>query len=125
MNAQLLLDVATVLEGVPDEKFDLTYWRNRRPECGTTCCAIGHYVEAWPDRGLWFLPGHGWDGDKLSAASGAANWDAVCEHFDIGEQAALHLFAFWRYTAIEKTRAHVIARIRIFVASAGKAASHA
>ncbi len=61
------------------------------PECGTSCCAAGHYITAFPRRALQF-GGDGPDG-KPPVYGAAIGFDALTCYFGMGLREAVYIFA--------------------------------
>jgi hypothetical protein len=117
MKADLLLDVVEVLKDVPDDKFDINTFAERRT-CGTVGCAIGHWCMARPDDPLQIsdiddagaLISLNDDGIELDG------FRAVEERFRLNNLAAHFLFNGAHYGSdYLPTRENVMKRITDFV----------
>lgn len=102
MNTQRLQHLITILENVPEEKFDLKNWA-----CGATACAIGHAAldPVFVAEGFK-LQAEQLDADfprvaypifDLSAGCRFDGFEAVHVFFDLTPDQASDLFMSWAY----------------------------
>jgi hypothetical protein len=137
MNKERLLKLATFLDTVPAEKFDLKDWRRSGGEveegnlssdvtdeqllgdCGTTACAFGWACTMPEFQAL----GLHYDGGTPCLVYNTGQrgslghpryyaWDAIAELFDLGSVGRSFLFSGHTYPDNGKGVAHVAARIR-------------
>ena len=98
MKAALLLQLADLLDTVPEERFAYGSWFTgpgvTAGECGTTACALG-WATRIPECGLavvptpeWSRAGHG----RISHASGVYDIHAAMAAFDLNRDEAEMLF---------------------------------
>lgn len=99
----LLLDA---VRARPEPRFSMKFWMIGQ-SCGTVCCAVGSYLEAFPESGLRI------DFGEIFDATGYG-YEAVARHFGITINESAHLFAPKKYEGNDK--ASVIARIEQFIA---------
>lgn len=73
--------------------FDIDTWA-KKTECGTSACAVGSYILANPGCGLSlrYYPGRAGNAEILDDGTGARNWDAVEDHFELDGEEAMDLF---------------------------------
>lgn len=132
MDAERLLRLASHLDTVAPELFDMAYWGQERPGCGTVCCAVGHActIPEFASAGLALE----WPALQTPARTMIAHpvfgsrdgVDAVAKFFGIWKADVEHLFtneAYWddlEWKPDDDLRrveaADVAARIRAFVA---------
>jgi hypothetical protein len=116
-----LLKVARILDSVPEEKFNLSFWKAVTP-CGTTACAVGWAATdpSFKKAGLRLsLPAKPWV-NKFAQIKYQCylGWEAVEEFFHLDEHEARRLFSPDYYTGNPTTQ-EVATRIRNFVHHVG------
>jgi hypothetical protein len=117
MSTERLQHLITILEKVPEEKFDLLSWH-----CGTTACAVGHAAldPVFNAQGFKLSPGiysqaahPTFKPDEDSETH--TGWSAVAEFFDLSYGMACYLFDKARYDELNPTTADVIKRIKLYL----------
>ena len=119
MHTERLLTLASFLDSVPWEQFDLESWFGEN-HCGSTACAIGWAtrIPEFQEQGFsakWNEPRYCMNGVAFSFG-----WHAVWDFFQLSELEAEHLF--WDSSClggirIDQTPSEVAGRIRDFVAN--------
>lgn len=122
MNVERLLELANLLETIPEDNFNLVSWgcnfdELRAPqkeliECGTVCCAVGWACSHPPfnEQGLQF----NWN--YLPSYKNKTSWSAVTKFFEIPDAVADYLFLSSLYQSEDGNNPQaVIERIRDIV----------
>jgi hypothetical protein len=89
MNKRRLRDLVNVLRKVKPKDFHMARWGPS--ECGTACCAVGHYILAYPRRGLKMETGG--TATLPTDREGCYSYHAVAFHFDIPVGKTFDLFS--------------------------------
>lgn len=102
MNKERLLNVAKALRESPNPD---AFTMETIHSCGTPCCALGHYAARTDLQQAFYIDPTKW-GFRLVGRTEEYDWlrydgSEVCEHFDITDDDARHLFA----DETEETRA--------------------
>jgi hypothetical protein len=113
---QRLLKVAKILDTVPEEKFNLSMWRN---SCGTVACAVG-WAASDPGfkRAGFSLRKHEssiWGNLHVPHYGEVNHWTAVEKFFGLSREQAEYLFLHLSYSGYDATPREVAERIRNFV----------
>lgn len=105
-----LLDLVAAVEALPANHLDLFWWT-----CNTTCCAVGAYCIAHPER--LRLTHRGQGGRPMLGSVGG--WEAVKTHFELSAHEADRLFLADMYPTEQQTgepaRRAVIRRVLDFI----------
>lgn len=124
---QRLLKLATILETVPKERFNLRFWeglptedgmRKVYPECGFSGCAIGWAAQDKEFKRAGFkLEASRWDQKySIPVFKGERAFSAVEKFFGISQDSAEYLFTSSQYGDKDVSPKAVSRRIRWFVA---------
>lgn len=111
--AERFRKLIAAVEAVPDERFEMRVWVERRP-CGTVGCAFGHYALAHaPDLMDYNVGGYA----VVVPGVGQDPFPFIGGHFGISGDEAEYLFDCAAYEDDRDSRADVLDRLREFLAS--------
>lgn len=121
VNIQYLRDCLTAGENAPPELFDMRDWAHVT-ECGTAACLAGHYVLAYPGRGLVVVMLQKYGDIYIHAEGyvgpGGATLNLLAEHFGITNAESRYFFDSDLVKPLSRDKA--LGRLRDFISKKEK-----